>query len=107
MTRWDGAAPQPDPGRLTTCGVSWRRGPVRCPRGRGEIRMMLACALAAPFRHASRGLVWTLCGALVVMVTPAYAQDGSFLSGSLQLHYRSVGTGPPVIILSGGPGFEV
>jgi proline iminopeptidase len=69
--------------------------------------MMLARALAAPLRHASRGLVWTLCGALVMMVTPTYAQDGSFLSGGLQLHYRSVGTGPPVIILSGGPGFEV
>jgi proline iminopeptidase len=42
-----------------------------------------------------------------MMAIPAHAQDGSFISGTLQLYYRSIGAGSPVIILSGGPGFEV
>ena len=48
-----------------------------------------------------------LCGADVGIPGVALAQDGSFLSRGLQLHYRSVGAGNPVIILSGGPGFNV
>ena len=46
-------------------------------------------------------------GALLATPTAVLAQDGSFVSRGLQLHFRSVGTGPPVIILSGGPGFDV
>ena len=48
-----------------------------------------------------------VCG--VVLATPAgvLAQDGSFVNRGLRLHFRSIGTGAPVIILSGGPGFEV
>jgi proline iminopeptidase len=37
----------------------------------------------------------------------AVAQDGSFVSAGLRLHYRSAGTGVPAVLLSGGPGFEV
>jgi proline iminopeptidase len=44
-----------------------------------------------------------------VLAAPAavLAQDGSFVNRGLRLHYRSVGTGTPAIILSGGPGFDV
>jgi len=45
----------------------------------------------------------------VVVCTPAVlnAQDGSFVSAGVQLHYRSAGAGVPAVLLSGGPGFEV
>ena len=46
-------------------------------------------------------------GALLTFTPRAYAQDGSFLSGGQQLHYRAQGTGAPVVLLSGGPGFDV
>ena len=48
-----------------------------------------------------------LCGALLAVALPAEAQDGSFVSGGLPMHYRTAGTGAPVVLLSGGPGFEV
>lgn len=37
----------------------------------------------------------------------ALAQDGSFDSAGAPLYYRSVGTGTPAVLLSGGPGFTV
>jgi proline iminopeptidase len=45
----------------------------------------------------------------VVVITPGIlqAQDGSFVSRGIQLHYRSAGAGVPAVLLSGGPGFEV
>ena len=39
-------------------------------------------------------------GALLTFTPRAYAQDGSFLSGGQQLHYRAQGTGAPVVLLS-------
>jgi len=36
-----------------------------------------------------------------------FADDGSFTSNGLELHYKTAGTGTPIVILSGGPGLEV
>lgn len=44
---------------------------------------------------------------LLVAPGPALAQDGSFVSGGVALHYRGVGSGTPTVLLSGGPGFTV
>jgi proline iminopeptidase len=44
---------------------------------------------------------------LLLAPTAARAQDGSFTSAGLELHYRSSGTGTPAVLLSGGPGFKV
>jgi proline iminopeptidase len=60
--------------------------------------------------HRSQPLIAILfmtCGVLLHVPVPAHAQDGFFVSRGLQLHYRSVGTGSPVVLLSGGPGFDV
>jgi proline iminopeptidase len=57
-------------------------------------------------RRAIRTMVFSLlCGALLAGAAPA--QDGSFVSGGLTMHYRTQGSGAPVVFLSGGPGFEV
>ncbi len=45
--------------------------------------------------------------ALLFCASPAFAQDGSFTRDGVQLFYRAVGSGAPVVFLSGGPGFEV
>ncbi len=37
----------------------------------------------------------------------ACAADGSFTSNGLELHYKTAGSGTPIVILSGGPGLEV
>lgn len=46
---------------------------------------------------------------LLLMLAPcaALAQDESFVSAGVELHYQSAGTGTPAVILSGGPGFTV
>jgi proline iminopeptidase len=44
---------------------------------------------------------------LLVCAQPSYADDGSFTRDGVVLHYRTVGSGSPVVLLSGGPGFEV
>lgn len=46
---------------------------------------------------------------ILLMLAPcaALAQDGSFVSAGVELHYQSVGNGTPAVILSGGPGFTV
>jgi proline iminopeptidase len=49
----------------------------------------------------------SMIAVLLLSSASSYAQDGSFTSGGLELHYRSVGSGTPAIILSGGPGFDV
>jgi proline iminopeptidase len=64
--------------------------PDRCPAVKSEIVAVLL-----------------VCGALLAAPASVLAQDGSFVSRGLPLHFRSVGTGEPVIILSGGPGFDV
>ena len=58
-------------------------------------------------RARRHGITAVLCGAFLAMATPSHGQDGSFVSRGLQLHYRSIGTGTPIVILSGGPGFDV
>jgi proline iminopeptidase len=45
--------------------------------------------------------------ALLIAPGTALAQDGTFVSAGLELHYRSAGTGTPIVLLSGGPGFNV
>lgn len=54
-----------------------------------------------------RHLPWILLIALLTAPTVALAQDATFVSGGLELHYRSAGTGTPAVLLSGGPGFTV
>jgi proline iminopeptidase len=49
-------------------------------------------------------LLWLV---LLLVTCAAHAQDGSFVRDGVQLHYRTAGSGPPVILLSGGPGFTV
>jgi proline iminopeptidase len=44
---------------------------------------------------------------LLLAPTATRAQDGSFTSAGVELHYRSSGTGTPAVLLSGGPGFKV
>jgi proline iminopeptidase len=51
-------------------------------------------------------LGWTSVVMLLVS-GGASAQDGSFTRDGVQLHYRTAGSGTPVILLSGGPGFDV
>ena len=45
--------------------------------------------------------------AFVVGSATVGAKDGSFTRDGVVLHYRTAGAGPPVILLSGGPGLEV
>jgi len=45
--------------------------------------------------------------ALLVAPGTVLAQDGTFVSAGLELHYRSTGAGTPIVLLSGGPGFNV
>jgi proline iminopeptidase len=54
-----------------------------------------------------RSVLFALVGVSFVMATAAAAQEGSFASGSAQLFYRTQGSGPPIVLLSGGPGFDV
>ena len=49
-------------------------------------------------------VVWSL---LALPQGRLEAQDGSFASSGLRMYYRSQGTGTPIVLLSGGPGFEV
>jgi proline iminopeptidase len=44
---------------------------------------------------------------LLFVGTTLFAQDGSFVRDGVQLHYRTAGSGQPVVLLSGGPGFTV
>ena len=52
-------------------------------------------------------ILYLLQAVLLTTAIPVLAQDGSFVNRGLRLHYRSVGAGAPVVILSGGPGFDV
>jgi len=49
--------------------------------------------------------VW--CLVLLLLARPSFADDGSFVRDGVILHYRTEGSGPPVVFLSGGPGFDV
>jgi proline iminopeptidase len=48
-----------------------------------------------------------LLATLLAAPLTALAQDGSFMSAGVELHYRSAGSGTPAVLLSGGPGFTV
>ena len=56
------------------------------------------------FFHRQQHPMWM---ALLLFACVAYAADGSITRDGVELHYRTAGTGTPVIILSGGPGLEV
>jgi proline iminopeptidase len=51
--------------------------------------------------------VWFVCLLAFVAGLPASAQDGKVSRDGFELHYRTVGTGTPMVILAGGPGLEV
>lgn len=77
--------------------------PRACGLCRPE-RASFAARTTAPHRIAR------VCAAFLLLLATsaaARAQDGSFQSRGLQLHYRSIGSGAPVILLSGGPGLSV
>ena len=44
---------------------------------------------------------------IVCLAVTAWAAEGSFTSAGLELHYRTSGSGSPLVVLSGGPGLEV
>jgi proline iminopeptidase len=54
-----------------------------------------------------RGLSSCLLAAVLLTAAPCGAQEGSFVSGGAQLYYRTQGTGAPIVLLSGGPGFDI
>jgi proline iminopeptidase len=54
-----------------------------------------------------RRLHLVLATVLLLFALAAHAEDGSFTRDGVVLHYRTTGSGAPVIVLSGGPGFEV
>jgi proline iminopeptidase len=56
------------------------------------------------FFSRQQHLMWVV---LLLFAPVAYAADGSFTREGVELHYRTTGTGTPVIMLSGGPGLEV
>jgi len=54
-------------------------------------------------RHFTVACVLSILASTVAV----HAEDGSFTRDGVVLHYRTVGSGAPVVLLSGGPGFEV
>lgn len=54
-----------------------------------------------------RLLASCLVAAALLSPSLARAQDESFESGGVRLHYSSVGTGTPIVLLSGGPGLDI
>lgn len=54
-----------------------------------------------------RRLASFLVAAAFLSPSIANAQEGSFDSGGVQLHYTSAGTGTPIVLLSGGPGLDI
>jgi proline iminopeptidase len=56
-------------------------------------------------RPGLAGLASIVC--LGAVTATAHAQDYSFQSQGVELHYRTAGSGTPLVLLSGGPGFDV
>jgi proline iminopeptidase len=56
---------------------------------------------------SARRVCLVVCLELLLFTSATHAQDGSFVNDGVQLHYRTAGSGQPVILLSGGPGFTV
>lgn len=57
------------------------------------------------------GALWAclsfVCGLLLLASSDAFGQDTFFVRDGARLFYRQEGSGPPVILLSGGPGMDV
>ena len=62
---------------------------------------------AGPIRRLDTACAATLIAAILGTAGSALAQDRSFPSQGIELHYRTAGSGTPVVLLSGGPGFDV
>lgn len=58
-------------------------------------------------RTAHHWRVGSACLLAFAVVPAASAQDGKVSRDGFDLHYRTAGTGTPVVILSGGPGSDV
>jgi proline iminopeptidase len=56
--------------------------------------------------HARRSR-FVLVPMFLAIAATVHADDGSFTRDGIVLHYHTAGSGSPVILLSGGPGFEV
>ena len=54
-----------------------------------------------------RLLAFFLVAVAVLSGSVARAQDGSFKSAGVELHYTSAGSGAPIVLLSGGPGLSI
>jgi proline iminopeptidase len=67
----------------------------------GESREILETMIRLRHHHL------VLATVLLAFAVAAHAEDGSFTRDGVLLHYRTTGSGTPVIVLSGGPGFEV
>jgi len=62
---------------------------------------------AGPVRRLATACAATLVAAILGTAGSALAPDSSFQSQGVELHYRTAGSGTPVVLLSGGPGFDV
>jgi len=58
-------------------------------------------------RIAHHWRVGFACLLAFVVVAPALAEDGKVDRDGFDQHYRTAGTGTPVVLLSGGPGLDV
>jgi proline iminopeptidase len=63
--------------------------------------------LAGPVSGSVAAHVALLICAVLGAASHALAQEASFPSQGIELHYRATGSGVPLVLLSGGPGFDV
>jgi len=68
---------------------------------------MRCVSVTAPASRAARACGLALIATIPGAAGPAVAQDQSFQSQGVELHYRTAGSGIPLVLLSGGPGFDV
>jgi proline iminopeptidase len=62
------------------------------------------------FSYSKSSLLSTILFLVSVVPTSLLAQtghDGAVARESFTLHYKTIGTGRPLLLLSGGPGFDV
>ena len=73
-----------------------------------EVWEQACCVRPALFFFAMRRLLaFLLVAAALLLPSVARAQEGSFNSAGVELHYTSAGTGTPIVLLSGGPGLSI
>jgi len=59
-------------------------------------------------QYRQRCLSISIIGVVLLLFSrPALADDGMFVRDGVQLHYRTAGSGSPIVFLSGGPGLDV